>query len=126
MFYSIRFTNYCYINILITNEIFFFCISDTCTSLSKELCVKTAEGVIIDHIFHFLQYSNQSQPSVAAREPAIRVLNNLLRYHETSWLIWTVCYIVFLSLVESTQLNILSNVCMFCFRGLLTLAWSVS
>lgn len=63
---------------------------DTCTSLSKELCMKTADGVIVDYIFRFLQYSNQSQPSIEAREPAIRVLINLLRYHETSWIIWTV------------------------------------
>ncbi|CAI6348354.1 unnamed protein product [Macrosiphum euphorbiae] len=62
---------------------------DTCTSLSKELCMKTADGAIVDYIFHFLQYSNQSQPSIEAREPAIRVLINLLRYHETSWIIWT-------------------------------------
>lgn len=62
---------------------------DTCTSLSKELCMKTADGVIVDYIFRFLQYSNQSQPSIEAREPAIRVLINLLRYHETSWIIWT-------------------------------------
>ncbi|VVC38206.1 Hypothetical protein CINCED_3A000313 [Cinara cedri] len=62
---------------------------DTCTSLSKELCIKTIEGTIIDYIFRFLQYSNQSQPSIEAREPAIRVLTNLLRYHETSQLIWT-------------------------------------
>ncbi|XP_050438518.1 protein abnormal spindle isoform X3 [Adelges cooleyi] len=61
---------------------------ELCTSLSKELCKKTAEGTIVDYIFHFLQYSNQSQPSVEAREPAIRVLINLLRYHETSWYIW--------------------------------------
>jgi len=65
-------------------------ILDTCTSLSKELCIKTADGAIVDYIFHFLQYSNQSQPSIEAREPAIRVLINLLRYHETSWIIWTV------------------------------------
>ncbi|VVC41764.1 Hypothetical protein CINCED_3A009489 [Cinara cedri] len=62
---------------------------DTCTSLSKELCVKTSEGDIVDYMFHFLQSSNQSQPSIEAREPAIRVLINLLRYHETSWHIWT-------------------------------------
>ncbi|XP_060849151.1 abnormal spindle-like microcephaly-associated protein homolog [Rhopalosiphum padi] len=62
---------------------------DTCTSLSKELCMKTADGAIVDYIFHFLQYSNQSQPSTEAREPAIRVLINLLRYHETTWIIWT-------------------------------------
>ncbi|XP_050531513.1 protein abnormal spindle isoform X2 [Daktulosphaira vitifoliae] len=61
---------------------------ELCTSLSKELCIKTAEGTIVDYIFHFLQYSNQSQPSIEAREPAIRVLTNLLRYHETSWHIW--------------------------------------
>ncbi|XP_025421851.1 protein abnormal spindle-like isoform X3 [Sipha flava] len=61
---------------------------EICTSLSKELCLKTAEGIIVDIIFHFLQYSNQSQPSIEAREPAIRVLINLLRYKETSWHIW--------------------------------------
>lgn len=44
----------------------------------------------MDYIFHFLLYSNQSQPSIEAREPAIRVLTNLLRCHETSWIIWTV------------------------------------
>lgn len=63
---------------------------DTCTSLSKELCLKTSEGDIVDYIFHFLQSSNQSQPSIEAREPAIHVLINLLRFHETSWYIWTV------------------------------------
>ncbi|KAE9525583.1 hypothetical protein AGLY_014110 [Aphis glycines] len=61
---------------------------DTCTTLSKELCLKTSEGTIIDYLFHFLHYSNQSQPSLEAREPAIRVLTNLLKYHETSWHIW--------------------------------------
>lgn len=63
---------------------------DTCTTLSKELCLKTSEGVIVDNMFHFLQYSNQSQPSIEAREPVIRVLTNLLKYHETSWHIWMV------------------------------------
>lgn len=67
-----------------------FLFLDTCTSLSKELCVKTAEGTIMNYIFHFLEYSNQSQPSIEAREPAIRVLINLLKYHETSWQIWMV------------------------------------
>ncbi|XP_026817930.1 protein abnormal spindle-like isoform X2 [Rhopalosiphum maidis] len=61
---------------------------DTCTTLSKELCLKTSEGTIVDYMFHFLHYSNQSQPSLEAREPAIRVLTNLLKYHETSWHIW--------------------------------------
>ncbi|XP_060855887.1 protein abnormal spindle-like [Metopolophium dirhodum] len=61
---------------------------DTCTTLSKELCLKTSEGMIVDYMFHFLHYSNQSQPSIEAREPAIRVLTNLLKYHETSWHIW--------------------------------------
>ncbi|XP_022160068.1 protein abnormal spindle-like isoform X2 [Myzus persicae] len=61
---------------------------DTCTTLSKELCLKTSEGMIVDSMFHFLHYSNQSQPSIDAREPAIRVLTNLLKYHETSWHIW--------------------------------------
>lgn len=73
-----------------SNWFFFFCVLDICTSLSKELCIKTAEGTIIDCIFHFLLYSNQSQPSMEAREPAIRVLTNLLRYHETSRTIWKV------------------------------------
>jgi hypothetical protein len=63
---------------------------DTCTTLSKELCLKTSEGTIVDYMFHFLHYSNQSQPSLEAREPAIRVLTNLLKYHETSWHIWVV------------------------------------
>lgn len=70
------------------NLTFFFL--DTCTTLSKELCVKTSEGMIVDYMFHFLQYSNQSQPSIEAREPVIRVLTNLLKYHETSWHIWMV------------------------------------
>lgn len=72
----------------VLNAIFY--LLETCTSLSKELCLKTAEGMIVDNIFHFLLYSNQSQPSIEAREPAIRVLTNLLRYHETSWHIWVV------------------------------------
>lgn len=45
-------------------------------------------------MLHFLQYSNQSQPSIEAREPAIRVLTNLLKYHETSWNIWMVIIIL--------------------------------
>lgn len=67
-----------------------FRVLDTCTSLSKELCIKTVEGNIVNCIFHFLQYSNQSQPSIEAREPAVRVLINLLRYHETSQIVWKV------------------------------------
>ncbi|KAF0764759.1 protein abnormal spindle-like isoform X1 [Aphis craccivora] len=66
----------------------FWNLGNTCTTLSKELCLKTSEGTIIDYMFHFLHYSNQSQPSLEAREPAIRVLTNLLKYHETSWHIW--------------------------------------
>lgn len=69
---------------------FIFYFLETCTSLSKELCLKTADGMIVDYMFRFLLYSNQSQPSVEAREPAIRVLINLLKYHETSWHIWMV------------------------------------
>lgn len=72
------------------NNINLYCISDTCTALSKELCLRTVEGSIINYMLHFLQYSNQSQPSTEAREPAIRVLTNLLKYQETSWRIWMV------------------------------------
>lgn len=55
--------------------------------------MKTIESTIVDYMLHFLQYSNQSQPSIEAREPAIRVLTNLLKYHETSWNIWMVSVI---------------------------------
>lgn len=79
---------YCNIFILV------ICISDTCTALSKELCIKTVEGDIVDYIFHFLMNSNRSEPSIEARQPAIRVLINLLRYNETKRLIWIVSYII--------------------------------
>jgi len=48
----------------------------------------------VDFIFRFLRYSNQSQPSIEARQPAIRVLTNLLKYQETSWLIWMVNFFI--------------------------------